>query len=116
MLILMFPVAAQRTDDEFRAFVHRVERAIQLAGSTELQACQAMGLSQSQWCAQKSGEQHLSLTRLRRVPDLLRWLAVLTLEDEGLPKELRRYARIALALLGRKQLRIAAHEAQRRRA
>lgn len=103
-MLFVLPAAAMRFDDAARAHVARLRRAIELAGLTEQQACAEMDLTQTQWAAQCRGEGHISYTRLAQVPTALAWLALLTAEEYGLPAEVRRSTRLALALVGRRRM------------
>jgi hypothetical protein len=101
-------------DDTRRIFVQRLCRAIELAGLTEQQACAAMLIKPSQWCAQKNGTEHISYTRMMLLPrDVWRYLAVLTAQDDGLPLLLQ--AAVALGKGNRAMLRMENERTERRR-
>jgi hypothetical protein len=118
--LLVGIVTAVIQDDVRRVFIARLRRAIELAGMTELQHCQAVNLKQSHWSDQCAARQPLSGEALIRLDEeAQRWHAVLTLQALGFPKEIRRAMRVELAVRAAKtmakMLRAQEHTAEERR-
>lgn len=105
-------------DDDLRRTHERLWRdALRHAGVTLRQASQEAEIDQSQLTrliAAHEGPQR----RLQMQPlDVWRWYGLLLVQEFGLPKEVRRSARLALAVIGRKRMaRMRAPESARRRA
>ena len=83
-----------------------LRRALQMAGLSDKDAYGAIGMGQAQFSRQMSGQEPPScLSRMAKMPAAVRqWFALLTLEAEGLPVEVKRATTIGLALLGRKRM------------
>lgn len=93
-------------DEEMRrAFVTRLRRAIEHAGLNDQQAAMYMGLTPSRWSDQCAGRENISFSRLMLLPAAVhRWHGLLLVQDLGLPMEVRRAARVAMAVSGAKRM------------
>lgn len=107
MRLYFFPVMSLVLPAVVLPIAELLCQAVRHAHLTEQQFSLELGISPQQWNQQKNGIGHISLTRIaERCPDVLRWLALVWLQTEGLPRELE-HARPIIAAVQDMDRRIA---------
>ena len=92
-------------DDVWRPAADRIRRALWRADLSHKEAAQLQGLTEGQWSNQLAGREAMAMHRLELLPARFHaWHALLRLLDVGLPTEVRRAARVALAVSGVKRM------------
>jgi hypothetical protein len=88
-----------------RMHVELLREAMDFAGLSEEKSCLWQEVDDAQFRRQCQGVGHISLTRLMKLPvTFWSWYGLLLVTKFGLPKEVRRAARVTVAVFGMKRM------------
>lgn len=88
-----------------RMHVELLREAAEFAGLSEEKFCLWQEVDDAQWRRQCHGIGHISLSRLMNLPvSFWSWYGLLLVTKFGLPKEVRRVARVTVAVFGMKKM------------